>query len=1037
MRKALMLSAMLVLCAILAFAQSKEITGKVIDASGSPISGATIKIKGTNTGTSADMNGEFHITIGAKKVLVISSVGYESQEITIGSQSTVNVRLTQESKSLSEVVVTGLGVATSKKKVPIDVASLSAKDFPKSATTSVEQALVGQIAGAQIQQTTGQPGNSALIILRGLTNLDGSGPLILMDGIQTSSDILMNLDPSEIERIEVVKGSAGGMLYGSQGGNGVIQVFTKKGAKNSKMNITFSSKVSIDKVLRGKRPLQAAFHHYDTDASGNILDAGGNPIAHDANGVWVDPSEMNYTVDPTVVNNKPFNLPTFDHISQSFRTATTYANSINITGGNTNSDYAVTIARLDQQSIFGNKYNRTNLGINLGFNPVQGLTFRTNTNIFYTYEDLLGGNRFNMVNSYQWLDFKFKDTTGHYTVKPSDNIDGNNTLSERDWHQRNSKTFRIIQSANVNYKFPKFVELDYKYSVDFSNRDDYNYYLNQSSTPYAEYWSNGNAATKNGSIQDSYDKFITQYSNASLYFRTDFQNDFKLNVPIKTTTQVSYDWRREDDRSYWALGAGLPPYPPANITGATTLSAHDNTTAFVMYGFLVNQTIDFGNLFGVSGGFRSDYSSEFGAGSKAFTFPRGTAYFRPSELFGNHNLLADWKIRGAYGEAGVQPGRYARQVTLDNGPLGQGGTVLVLPGTAHNPNLNVQVTKELEIGTDATFTPTKGEWLNRITLNGSYWKRNSDNVIQTASVALSTGYGGLQSNLVSLTSHGVDLNLDASIYSTKNFTWDMGIRWGYSKTLVSKISNNLDVIVGNFALKEGKELGVMYGQTQVKSLTQLKADGKTPYIAPGNEQYYEVVNGGVVDKRTNTPLLTASNDLSQIGKAYPDFTSSITNRFTLYRNLSFSFQFDWVHGNNIYNITRQWLYRDKLSKDFDQPVTINGKTGAFVAYYEGFYNTLSPDSWFVEDGSFVRLRDASVSYDLTPAVNRKWLRSLVLTVSGRNLATFTKYHGLDPENTTAVNNQGVATGNMGAFKGVDYFGIPNVKSYQVSLNIGF
>jgi hypothetical protein len=174
-----------------------------------------------------------------------------------------------------------------------------------------------------------------------------------------------------------------------------------------------------------------------------------------------------------------------------------------------------------------------------------------------------------------------------------------------------------------------------------------------------------------------------------------------------------------------------------------------------------------------------------------------------------------------------------------------------------------------------------------------------------------------------------------------------------------------------------------------------------------------------------------------MGNTNPTFTSSMFNRFTFFKKLAVSVQFDWSHGNKIYNQTRQWLYRDRLSKDFDKPVTIAGKTGSFVNYYDSYYNTLNPDSWFVEDGSFIRLRDASISYDLTGVINQKWLRTLVVTVSGRNLLTFTKYSGLDPENTGSFDSQGTALTGIGSYRGVDYYGQPNVRSYQFSLNIGF
>ena len=679
--------------------------------------------------------------------------------------------------------------------------------------------------------------------------------------------------------------------------------------------------------------------------------------------------------------------------------------------------------------------------MNLGFHPFNGFTFRNISQVIVGSENLLNGNRFAVVNAYPWVDLNWLDSTGHRAIKTSNSSNQNNSLSEQEWHQKSNKTVQIVQNFNLNYRFPRFVELDFKYGINYSTIDETDYYLNQSAALQPSvHW----GPDREGSLKNSFTRDTYQNALSTLYLRTDFQKDFHLNVPILTTTQVSYDWRSDNYRYYYAQGIQLPAYPPANITSAQVKTNGDKYTAFTTFGVLVNQTIDFGTFGGISGGFRSDYSSEFGAGSKPFTFPRGTAYFRPSELFSNHSFLIDWKLRGAYGEAGIQPDRYQRQVTFGVNTLGS-GVALSIPTVASNSNLRVQVSKELEIGTDATFDLAKnGDWFHRIALSATYWKRKSDDIIQNADVAASSGFNNRVDNLTTISSRGVDLSLDATMYSSKKVSWNLSLRWGTTKSVVDKISNGLDVIAGQFALKQGEELGIFYGQTVLHSLDQLTPEG-TPYIPADQKGNYTIANGQVVNINTNSVVLSNSNDLSVIGHAYPDFTSSLINTVSLFGNLTISFQFDWVHGNNIYNLTRQWLYSPAggsggsggVYSDFDKPVTINGKTGAFVNYYQSLYNLVKPTSWFVEDGSFVRLRDLSVTYDLGSIVKASWLKRLTVVASGRNLLTFTKYSGLDPENTTNVDTQGNAITGVGAFKGVDYFGVPNLKSYQLGVNIGF
>ena len=334
--KALLYMSILFMFISPAFAQI-NIKGKVLDEKNEPLSGASILIKSSKKGTTTGSDGSFTLSAQAGTKLLVTAIGYEPYEIAAGSN--MAIKLNVDTKLLNDVVITGVGVATSKKRVAIDVASVNTKDFAKSATGSIEQALTGQIAGAQIQQNGGTPGSGFNIILRGINSLGNSNPLILVDGVQILD--LTTLDPANVERVEVVKGAAGGTLYGAQGANGVIQVFTKKGAVNGKLNITASSKVSIDNILQGNNIL-AKNHHYTTDATGNILNSSGNIISRDGTGAWADPAVPDPSANPGTVNNKTYNIPIFNHVDQAFRQALTNNHSINLSGGGNNIDYAFT-----------------------------------------------------------------------------------------------------------------------------------------------------------------------------------------------------------------------------------------------------------------------------------------------------------------------------------------------------------------------------------------------------------------------------------------------------------------------------------------------------------------------------------------------------------------------------------------------------------------------------------------------------------------------------------------------------------------------
>ncbi len=467
-------------------------------------------------------------------------------------------------------MVTGVGVATSKRKVAIDVASVSSKDFAKSATTSIDQALDGQIAGAQIQQTSGRGRATAisnyLITLRGINSLDGTNPLIMVDGVPigniNSITSLANLDPANIDHIEVVKGAAGGMLYGAQGANGVIQVFTKKGVLKGKLTISYNSKVSVDNIIRDK-PIISNHHYFVTDGSNNILDNKNNPIFQNAEGFWTDP-----VPNPAVnaQNNKTYNLPTFDHLKQAYRQAMTFSNSISVSGGNANTDYNVTASLLNQQDVLNNSLTRSNIGLNLGIQPFKGFTFRTVTQVIVgNNNNLVNGDRFDILTAYPYVNFGWKDSTGHYPYKMRvDSIGGTcNPLSEEQYHTLNNTSLEIFQNFDFNYKLPRFVELDFKYGLDYNAQDQTGYYRNQSAALQQNvFW----GPDRLGDITNQYTRFYNVNALSSLFFRTDFEKDFHLNIPLKTTTQLSYDYRDNAERQYFAEGTQLPPYPPANIS---------------------------------------------------------------------------------------------------------------------------------------------------------------------------------------------------------------------------------------------------------------------------------------------------------------------------------------------------------------------------------------------------------------------------------------------------------------------------------------
>ncbi|WP_160710907.1 SusC/RagA family TonB-linked outer membrane protein [Chitinophaga solisilvae] len=1022
-------------------AQNRTVSGKVTDATdNSPIPGVSVNIKGSNAGTVTGPDGSFKLQVAENATLTFSFIGYESQELKAGGRLTVALK--KDLKALQEVVVTGVGTATDKRKVAIAVEAISAKDLPKVPAGSIDQAIVGKVAGAQISSISGQPGQQAAILLRGINTLGSTQPMIMVDGIQVNaggnvngsggnlSSRLSDLDLSNVDRIEVIQGSAAATLYGAQGANGVIQIFTKKGAKNSRPKVTVNSRLSIDNAIVGDLS-KAKNHFFNTDNEGNIVDGRGKRLQMTETGAWAQPGIPAITGE--LLNNKPYKEQTYDQVKQVMRkNVLTTNNNISITGGGPSSDYLFSASNLNQESVITGSYNRTNLTANIGVELFKNFTIRNVTQVVYSNNStggITGRNNIysglaSAITSRQFWDLTYRDAAGNYVANP----EGQNSVNPFYTYQfrdNNSKTTRVVENINLNYKFPKFVEVDYKFGIDNYRYDftDFIKYQLSVKTP------GPGLDPRAGQLTFDRDNETLTNSLLSVYVKTDFQKDFGWKIPIQTSTQLAYDWRKRVYQNVQSIGTGFAEFPPYSLSTANTRTASQDETHFTTYGYMINQRIDYGSLFGVSGGVRIDYSSAFGAGSSAFVFPRGDAYFRLGELLKSATVY-ELKLRGAYGQAGTQPGSYDRRITFNSGQIGD-NSYLSVKTTAQNPLLNVQVSRETEAGMDLGLDLHSNSWLQRINLSATYWKRTSQDVIYDIDLQPSIGSGNIKTNGITIKGSGFQFSLDADMYSSRSFDWKFGVRFGQQRSIIDNISNHSDIAIGSggsgqFVLREKETVGAFFGKKALSSVDQLGPNGK-PYIPDADQGKYTVVNGMVVNKTTKAVQFTT--DQVAIGDPTPKFNITFTNSFTLYKNLNLSFQVDWVYGHDIYNQTKQWMYRDLIHSDLDKEITVDGKTGAFVGYYNSLYNTNTTNSFFVEKGSFARLRDLSLSYDFARVLRGNLFSQLQLIVSGRNLVTISNYSGMDPESAANLNDP--------LRRGLDLNNFPNFKSVQVGLTAGF
>ena len=1059
----------MLLCHFL-FARQTDISGKISDSKdGTPIANATVKVRGGGA-TVTDAEGLFTLhNPAAGALLEITSIGYLSKAVKAVPGKNLSITLDYDPKSLSEVVVTGVGFATSRKKIGISVESITADKLPAVPTGSIDQALVGKIAGAQISSIDGTPGARTNILLRGINTLQsGTRPMILIDGIEVRATDLNALDLSNVERVEVVEGAASATIYGAQGANGVIQIFTKKG-KAGKISIDISNSYGTGSYLNTGNLHKPSTHGFKTDANNNVVDNNGVVIQVKPDGTYTAGVNIDgvtqggivwNSTTPSTDGSKPYgqNLKYYDHFKQLFRSAATINNSINVTGGANKTDFAFTASRSYQESAIrkNGELNRYNFTSNVGTELFKGFRLRSITQTIYQKNNFnpyfAGGSEaiYQMLNTSPFFDLDWKDANGDYANRLNASpvsINGANPNYYFQYSSGKDEKIDLIQNIQASYHINRFIDLEAKYGINYEKEDVAYIYKNQSQNINAISRSSfiGGFSSNAGGLSNT--SYTTTFQNAltSATIHLDFEKDFHLKLPITSTTYVAYDYRKNVSKQYTTTGDGLQLYPVYNMRQTNTQQVTvDIKTPFITFGTLVDQGFDYGSIGGIKAGLRSDFSSAFGRGSTPQTFYHGNGYLRLSQLNfwkGISNIIPEFKLRGGYGQAGVQPGAFDRYVVLTTRSIGS-ALAFYTSSTQSNPAVLVEISKETEFGADATFNLSKSEWFSNLGVSTTIWKRNSRDVIYAVDAAPSSGGGSYLTNAFSLSSNGFQFSLNLSVASTKNLTWDFTTTFGHQSSKIDAVSTNQDIVLTasagstNMVLKAGEKIGQIYGLKAFTSVEQTKKDG-TRYISKADEGKYEIVNGRLVDTATRGIMFT--NETYALGDPNPKFNASFINTIRYKDFLTLSFQFDWVYKNHLYNQTKEWMYRDGIHGDFGDKVTVNGQTAAFSNYYISAYSDMwgsingarnSTKDYFYEDASFVRLRNVSLAVDAARFFHIKYFQKLQLVLSGRNLWTATKYTGFDPE----IN---AGTSNSAYERGIDHNSMPNIKSYQVGLNLGF
>ncbi len=1051
------LTLFLVLVAQLALAQEITVTGIVTDNNGAPLPGVNIIERGTNKGTQTDFDGKYSIETNQGKSLEFSYVGFTKTIITV-NKSEINVSLQEDAAVLEEVVVTGVASGTNKRKLGVSVNSVKSEDLQVQGAQAIDQALQGKIAGTIIQSTTGQPGQQQNIVLRAINSLNSSQPMILIDGVQVStsessvggasnqSSRLADIDFANVERVETISGAAAGTIYGAQGANGVINIITKKGKAGAPV-VNIRSSVSIAQAITSKDPLRANLHRYSTNAQGFLVDLNGTPVTQlndNAQYLAVDPNEIadinGAQFGAEGINNTPFREPTFVGSDILFNNAINTTNGVTVSGGSETIRYLVSGNRTEQESVLVNgKYTKYDARINLGFDLSKKIKINTRFDVINstntTGTDTDDANDNNLINNvYQNLphvNFFNRNSDGDLTVSP-DATDPNssNPFFFQEIQNREDKVTRYIANFDITYQPLEVLSLNLKYGYDTFTQQFTFFQENQIDHIQASSIGTNVSGIINQVDTQEYFQNLLISTNLTL----DFVEDLKIDIPFTSNTTFNFDWRDLNSETTDVQGTSLPsgPLGSFNINQAVvkTFNSYEEEP-FTTYGFLINQKFDYEAIFGFSVGLRKDFSNRFGSGLD-FTFPRADAYLNTAELF-ESDVVKTLKVRGAYGEAGIQPLFGQNLFTFALTTIGS-EAIASIPSTVANPELEVEISKELELGIDYTLSPGTGLWFNRIDGSVNYFDRKTEGAIFDLGLPTSVGTSAIVSNAYDITSDGLEASIDLSIYKSDKIKWDFGIRYTKSTAILDRIANKLPVVVSdNFVLQEGQEIGTFSVFPVITSLDAVDNSGDRIIPAADVNDFTIASSGYVVNKSTGRVVI--GPDKIVAGSTQPDFVLTFINDFSILNDfVGVSFQIDWFQGIDVYNRARQWLYNNGLHANTAVPVTIEDptgadQTGAFVAYYTSLYNTNVPTSEFIEDGSFIRFRDISLNFKLNNVLKFDKIDHINLSISGRNLITITDYSGLDPE---------AARGFGNTFqRGFDEFTHPNTKSYNFGLNISF
>ncbi|WP_369526138.1 SusC/RagA family TonB-linked outer membrane protein [Parabacteroides goldsteinii] len=1035
-------------------AQNTKVAGSVISADdGLPVIGASIVVKGTMVGTVTDYDGNFTLEVPSNgKVLIVSYVGMLTQEVPVSPN--VRVVLKSDTQNLDEVVVTAMGISKEKKALGYAVQDVKGEKLTQAANSNLAGALQGKVSGLDIKPSSGMPGASSQITIRGARSFSGDNtPLYVIDGMPVTStpdvdtDLQNNgsvsgadfanravdIDPNDIESINILKGQAASALYGIRASNGVIVITTKsgKGLAKGKPQISFSSNLSFDVIGRlpefQKTYAQGASGKYSptnslswgpkiTDLPNDPTYGGNTSNAYtkeygNREGMYYQPQRAAAGLDPWTTPQA------YDNAKDFFDTGVTWSNSINVAQALDKSSYSVSLGNTHQDGIIPSTgMDRYNVKVSAETKLHDNWTTGFIGNYITTAIDkaVTSGNGLLRTVYSAPPSYDLAGIPSHIAGDPYTQNSFRGAFDQAYWAMDNNKftenTNRFFGNAYANYK-PKFGTTDHTLNVR------YMFGVDSYTTDYVDSYGYGsNTGGGKGQIENYGWTNATYNSLLTINYDWNINEDWGLNVVAGNEVIQS------NRGKYYEYGTGYN-FPGWNhIDNATTQSTSSEHWKKRTVGFFGNVSASYKNMLYLTVTGRQDYVSSMPRGNRAFFYPSVSAGFILTELDALKNDVVNHaKIRASYAEVG-QAGDFREN--FYSVPTYGGGfyslTPILYPINGSNgytpyykiydPNLKPQNTRSYELGTDLSFFD------NLVTLNYTFSRQNVKDQIFDVPLASSTGAGKLVTNGGKLHTNVHEITLSFNPIRTRDINWDFGFNW-------TKIDNYVDELAPGV---ENISLGG-YVTPQVRAA----AGEKYPVIY--GVGYKRDANGNRLVDEDGLPI---AGEAQVIGKVSPDFIMGFNTTLRLW-DCTISAVLDWKQGGQMYSRTSGLADYYGVSKrtenregtiifdGYKEDGTKNdiGITGANAQQeYYSILNNIDESS--IYDNSFIKLREVAVSY---PVFKSNWMQ-VTLNVFARNVLIWAQVPDLDPEASQGNNNM------SGAFE--DY-SMPQTASYGFGVNVKF